>query len=173
MKKILLALAILGGTAFTSFAQTKSEDSGKFSIGVEAGLPLGDAKNNSSAIFGGSLKYELPIAPSTWFTISAGYNYFPYKSEIKDDLKALGIDKSGEGFIPVKAGIKYYIENGFFAEGQLGAAFGTSSGSGTAFAYSPGIGYTFDGGFEAGVRYEGWSKNGTISQVGLRLAYRF
>jgi hypothetical protein len=47
-------------------------------------------------------------------------------------------------------------------------------GGGTAFLYAPGIGYMLDGGFEAGVRYEGWSKSdGTISQIALRLAYNF
>ncbi|WP_183563983.1 hypothetical protein [Mucilaginibacter sp. SP1R1] len=167
MKKILLALAIIAGTAFTSFAQTKSGDSGKFSIGFEAGLPVGDAHTFYKSVFGGSLKYELPIAPSTFFTISAGYNSF----QVKDEWKIFG--HNSDGAIPVKAGIKYYFDKGFFAEGQLGAAFSTESGGGTAFVYSPGIGYTFDGGFEAGVRYEGWSKNGTVSQVGLRVAYRF
>jgi len=167
MKKVLLALAIIAGTAFTTFAQTKSGDSGKFSIGLEGGLPLGNTKDFYNYVIGGSLKYELPIAPSTWFTISAGYNSFHPKKVWKD------LGGESVGFVPVKVGVKYYIENGFFAEGQLGAAFGTKSGYGTAFAYSPGIGYTFDGGFEAGVRYEGWSKNGTTSQIGLRLAYRF
>ena len=168
MKKVLLALAIIAGTAFTTFAQTKSGDSGKFSIGVEGGLPLGNIKNGYNFVLGGSVKYELPIAASTWFTVSAGYNSFHPKSEFKD----LGAESIG--FVPVKVGIKYYLEQGFFAEGQVGAAFGTKSGTGTAFAYSPGVGYTFDGGFEAGVRYEGFSKSGgTISQLGLRLAYRF
>jgi hypothetical protein len=164
MKKILLALFILGATAFSSFAQSK--DGGKFSIGFEAGLPVGDAHHFYNSVLGGSLKYELPIAESTLFTISGGYNSF----KIKD---VFGIDFGSIGAIPVKAGIKYYIQQGFFAEGQVGAAFYTGDADGTAFVYSPGIGYTFDGGFEAGVRYEGWSNHGTISQVGLRVAYRF
>jgi hypothetical protein len=165
MKKIVLALALIAGTAFTTFAQSKS-DGGKFSIGFEAGLPVGNFHNIASSIFGGSLKYELPIAPSTLFTISAGYSSLKYKD-------FLGFDGGSSGFVPVKVGIKYYIENGFFAEGQLGATFATGDGGGTLFAYSPGVGYTFAGGFEAGVRYEGWSKNGTIGQAALRLAYRF
>ena len=41
-----------------------------------------------------------------------------------------------------------------------------------AFAYAPAIG-AFVGGFEVGVRYEGWVKTGTISQVALRVAYSF
>lgn len=169
MRKILLLTTLLASTVFASFAQTsRSKDEGKFSIGLEGGLLVGDASNFYNAAIGASVKYEYPIATSTYFTISAGYTALLTKSALKDE----GF-KSSYGTVPLKAGIKYYIQNGFFAEGQLGAAFYTESGGGTAFAYSPGIGYTFDGGFEAGVRYEAWSKNGTTSQVALRLAYRF
>ena len=82
--------------------------------------------------------------------------------------------KSSFGFVPLKVGVKYYFDQGFFGEGQVGAAISTQSGGGTAFAYAPGIGYSFPGGFEAGVRYEGWSKDGgTTSQANLRLAFNF
>ncbi|RYY35626.1 MAG: hypothetical protein EOP46_09375 [Sphingobacteriaceae bacterium] len=170
MKKILLALVILGSTAFAASAQTT--EAGKFSIGVEAGLPLGDAADVYSFGIGGSLKYELPVTEQFAVSLSAGYTNFMYKSEIKDL-----IDKSGEGFIPVKAGAKYYFSGtfteGFFGEAQLGATFGTADGAGTAFTYAPGVGYSFNNGLEAGVRYEAWSNDGTFNQLGLRLAYRF
>lgn len=169
MKKILLAIALLSG-ATSSFAQTTSttKDGGKFSIGVEAGLPVGAVSDISNFAIGGSLKYEYPVATNTLISISGGYTNFLYKSDIKDLT-----GKSGEGFIPVKAGLKYYFNQGFFGEGQVGAVFSAESGGGTAFAYAPGIGYSFKGGFEAGVRYEGWSKNGTVSQLAVRLAYSF
>jgi hypothetical protein len=165
MKKVLLLLTVICGLSVSSFAQ--SSNGGKFSVGLEAGLPLGDAHQVYKAIIGGSLKYEHPVATNTFVTLSAGYNSFLTKSEWKPFLG------SSNGAIPVKAGLKYYFNEGFFGEGQLGAAFSTENGGGTAFVYAPGIGYTFGGGFEAGVRYEGWSNNGTISQAGLRLAYRF
>jgi len=170
MKKILLVAAILCGAAAGSFAQTSTptQGSGKFSIGVEAGLPVGSTSDYSNFAIGGSLKYELPVAATTFVSLSAGYTDLLYKS----DLKA-AIGKSGAGFIPVKAGLKYYFNEGFYGEGQVGAVFSTESGGGTAFAYAPGIGYSFSGGFDAGVRYEGWSHDGTVSQVALRLAYRF
>ncbi|WP_428330198.1 outer membrane beta-barrel protein [Mucilaginibacter sp.] len=168
MKKFLLALAVLGATAISSFAQTTS-GTGKFSIGVDAALPLGTASDVYSSGFGISLKYEVPIAINTDVTFSGGYEAFIVKSDVKN---AFGT-KSSYGFVPIKAGLKYYFNQGFFGEAQLGAAFSTESGGGTAFAYSPGIGYTFTSGFEAGVRYEGWSKDGTFDQVALRLAYRF
>ncbi|MEO3404387.1 outer membrane beta-barrel protein [Mucilaginibacter sp. CAU 1740] len=168
MKKLLLCLAFLGFTAIAANAQSAKSDGGKFSIGVDAGLPVGDSHKVSNFAIGGSLKYDHPIADQLFLTGSAGYTRFLYKSEIKDF-----IGKSGAGFIPVKAGLKYYFDDAFFAEGQLGAVFSTESGGGTGFAYAPGIGYSFAGGLEAGVRYEGWSKDGTTSQVALRVAFRF
>lgn len=167
MKKILLALFVLGVTACGSFAQSKSSDAARFSIGVDPGLPIGDASNAYSFAIGGSLKYDMPIATGTFFNLSAGYTAFM----TKDALKQLGA-KSSYGFVPLKAGLKYYFTGeGFYGEAQLGAAFSTESGGGTAFAYAPGIGYTVDGGFDIGVRYEAWSHDGTVSQVALRLSY--
>ncbi|RYD84279.1 MAG: hypothetical protein EOP54_32465, partial [Sphingobacteriales bacterium] len=144
---------------------------GKFSIGVEAGLPVGDASNVSNFVIGGSLKYDHPIADQLFVTGSAGYNKFLYKSQFSN---------AGSFYaIPVKVGIKSYFGEGFYGEAQLGAAFvtqtvpGFGSASTTAFAYSPGIGYAFSPNVDLGIRYEGWSKNGTTSQVAARLAYSF
>jgi hypothetical protein len=175
MKKLLLTLALAGGAVFSSLAQSTTttpsspaSSGAKFSIGAEAGLPIGDVSNAYSAVLGGSVKFELPTVSHAFFTISAGYNAFLLKSE----LKGIGIP-STSGFIPVKAGAKYYTEGNLFLEGQLGIVFSTESGGGHAFAWSPGIGYSFNGGFELGARYEGWTNGSTISQVGLRVAYRF
>jgi hypothetical protein len=170
MKKLLLVLAVLGGTAVSCFAQS-SGGTAKFSIGVDAAIPTGTSSDIYNAGFGGSIKYEAPAATNLYVTVSAGYEAFMVKSE----FTSLGI-KSSYGFVPLKAGLKYYFMEdgtGFFGEAQIGAAISTESGGGTAFAYAPGLGYTVDGGFEAGVRYEGWSKDGTFGQFALRLAYRF
>jgi hypothetical protein len=172
MKKFLLALVLLSGAAFSSFAQT-SKEGGKFSIGLEAGLPVGSYKDVSSFVIGGSLKYDHPIAENTFVTGSAGYNKFISKSDFKD----IGYSFYG---IPVKVGVKYFFAESFYGEAQLGAAFtrasadNTPSSSKTAFAYAPGIGYSFGGGVDLGVRYEGWAiSGGTISQIAARLAYSF
>ena len=171
MKKFLLALVLLSGAAFSSFAQSSSS-TGKFSIGLEAGLPIGDIKDAGGKLFiGGSLKYDHPIAAGTFITGSAGYTSLSFKEVT---IPGIGTVKPGSvGFVPVKVGVKYFLADSFYGEAQVGAAFGTESGSGTAFAYSPGIGYAFGGGLDLGVRYEAWSKNGTISQVAARLAYSF
>ena len=166
MKKILLTLAVLGGVVFSSFAQSKSDGGGKFSIGLEAGLPVGNASNFYNFVIGGSLKYAQPIATDVAFTISAGYSSFMGKTISGSKIQAAG-------FVPVKAGIKYNFVESFYGEAQLGAAFATQSGGGTAFVYAPGVGYNFGGGVDLGVRYEGWAHSGTVSQVAARLAYSF
>jgi hypothetical protein len=173
MKKILLTLAVIGAATFSSFAQTtattssKVNEGGKFSIGIDGALSTGAASNFYSFGIGGSIKYEAPTALNTFFTISGGYESFLYKSE----FKVPGYS-SADGFVPLKAGIKHYFNDGFFGEAQAGISIYTGTGSFTSFAYSPGIGYSFNGGFEAGVRYEAWVKDGTMGQVALRLAYR-
>lgn len=162
MKKILLTMTVIGMSLIHSYAQTSpAKNSGKFSIGLDAGLPIGSASDYSNFAIGGDLKYALPAATNFDVSLSAGYSAFLGKDGAPS-LKA----------IPVKAGGRYNFSGGFFTEAQLGAAF-VQDGGGTAFVYAPGIGYAFGGGLEAGVRYEGWSKNGTVSQVALRIAYSF
>jgi len=161
MKKFLLALVVLSGVAFSGFAQKAAEKTSKFSIGVDAGIPVGNARNVYNLGIGGSLKYDMSLSKEAAFTVSAGYT-------------SLMVKGGGSlGYVPLKAGLKYYFADSFYGEGQLGAAFSTSSGGGTSFVYAPGIGYNFGGGVDLGVRYEAWSHNGTISQVAARLALSF
>jgi hypothetical protein len=173
MKKVLFTIAVLAAATLGSFAQTASTSTsvttgGKFSIGAEGGLPLGDASDAFSAVAGASIKYEVPIATNTYFTISGGYNAYFTKSTLTDmDVP------SSFGFVPLKAGIKYYSEGGFFLEGQIGIVISTEKYGSNLFVYAPGIGYSFNGGFEAGIRFEGWKNEGSVNQLGLRLAYRF
>lgn len=169
MKKLFLAFLLLAGTTCSVKAQTKkTSGAGKFSIGVDAAVPTGITSVVYNMGIGGSIKYELPIATDLYFTISAGYEAFLVKRE----FKVPGLSSS-DGFIPLKAGIKYYFKNGLFAEAQAGVSIYAGKESFTSFLYSPGIGYSFAGGFEAGVRYEAWVKSGTMGQVALRAAFRF
>ncbi len=163
MKKVLLATMLFVGIAVSGFAQKSGSN---LSVGLEAGLPVGTAKNAYNLAIGGSLKYEAPIATGTSFTLTAGYTSFQGKT-------IAGFKVPAAGFIPVKAGIKYFLADAFYGEAQLGAAFSTQSGGGTAFAYSPGVGYKFSDVIDLGVRYEAWSNNGTVGQIGARLGFTF
>ncbi|MES2378992.1 MAG: hypothetical protein V4553_20535 [Bacteroidota bacterium] len=172
MKKVLLILALIGGTTLTTLAQKTAGN--KFDIGLELGKTTGSFSNVVDFAVGASLKYNYSIADDLVLTGSAGYTYLPYSDDFKTATLGFGVASSGEGFIPLKAGVKYFFNKTIYGEGQLGAAISTNSGGGTAFAYAPGIGAAFGGGADIAIRYEGWSKSGnTISQIALRIAYSF
>ncbi|TKC65346.1 hypothetical protein FBD94_01975 [Pedobacter hiemivivus] len=170
MKKLLLLTAVAGLFAFTSVnAQTKTP---RLSIGAEFAFPMGDYGDVFNLGYGGSLQYQHPVAANLLITGSAGYTNFQTK-------EILGV-KENAGYIPVKAGARYYFGEYFFGSAEIGAAFGTKDGAGTKFAYSPGVGVDFpvsdSGSIELGARYEGWTKGDHLvapSFIGLRLAYNF
>jgi len=172
MRKLLLVAVLIVSAASASFAQTsKSSSSGKFSIGVDPGIPVGSVSDASSFAIGGDIKYSLPAATNFDVSLSAGYSVFIGKTI---DFGGQSVKLSNLKAIPVKLGGRYNFNGatGFFGEFGVGAAF-IQDGGGTAFVYAPGIGYAADGGFEIGARYEGWSKNGSIGQIGFRVAYSF
>jgi hypothetical protein len=173
MKKVFFILA-LTAASFAGFAQ----DGGKalrFSVGVEAGLPVGDWSDYTSFAIGGSVQGDYFVAPDLALTLNAGYLSLSPKT-----ITVAGVSYKGEstGIIPVMAGIRYFFSPNFYGSAQLGAAFGTESGAGTAFAYAPGIGYKFTDNFDAMVKYQGFSSkvddvSVSNSLIGLRVAYTF
>lgn len=170
MKKLFLLTAVAGLFAFSNVnAQTKSP---KLSLGAEFAFPMGDFGDVFNLGYGGSLQYQHPVAENLLVTGSAGFTNF--------QTKEIAGTKMNSGFIPVKVGARYYFGEYFFGAAEVGAAFGTKDGSGTRFAYTPGIGVDFPvsdtGSIELGARYEGWSKGDALvapSFIGLRLAYNF
>ncbi|HEY0056846.1 MAG TPA: outer membrane beta-barrel protein [Pedobacter sp.] len=178
MKKILL-VAALAVVAFSASAQTEGKGRTRFSVGLEAGLPIGDAGDFYSFGIGGAAKAEIPVASKAFATVSAGYTSLSYSDETKTFIKAFfGSDEKAEGFVPLKAGLKYFFGKNFYGAGELGAAIGTAKGAETAFAWAPGIGISYPvsdrNDIDAGVRYESWSKDGnSINQIGFHVALKF
>jgi hypothetical protein len=147
-------------------AQTK-EPSGdsrdtRLGIGLSLGLPTDDAFNIA---VGGDLRLQKDFYSNVSGLLSLGYTNF----SVKDDLGGGSV-----GYVPLKAGIKVFPMARFYISGEVGAAFGTDDGQGTAFVYAPGIGLGFNNGIDLGLRYEGFSQNGgNLGQVALRIAYGF
>ncbi len=175
MKKLMFTgavlLLVLSAGAQSRSTKVSNSAGTQFSLGVEAGLPVGQypkgtGDNQLSHIVGASLQLENHVASDLGLTLNAGYLNYAYK-------KNYGGGSSG--FIPVLAGLKYYFSpGGVFAHGQLGAAFGTSALQGTSFMYSPGIGINISQNLDAEVKYSGISnKAATLGSVGIRLAYNF
>jgi len=177
MKRVLLLTVIAGTFAFSNVSAQKKDPamSGqKLGIGVDFGLPTGDLNKGYKLGIGGSLLFQTPVAQNLNFTASAGYLSFTGKEFTSPGIGTYKVQSYAA--IPVKAGLRYFLAENIFVGGELGAAFGTSSGAGTSFVYAPNLGVEFPvadkSTIELGARYESWSK-GPARFVGFRLAYNF
>jgi hypothetical protein len=173
MKKILLLTIILFGAAAGSFAQTQSFP--QLSIGPEAGLPSGLDQEAYNTVIGASLKFDIPVKTSPLHVVfTTGYEDFIVKSIYKDTI-------ANAQYIPVEAGLKYFIDPNVYFEADAGASFNVNTnytGGGAAFIYAPSLGIAVPlsakNGLDFNVRYEARVEDGgSIKQVALRVAYSF
>ncbi len=175
MKYFLLFVIILSGT-ISCFAQTTPKD--QLSIGPEYGLAAGQISSNYATVLGASVKFELPVSASQFnVTITGGITNYLVKLDYHGVLPLSSIL-----YFPVELGGKYYFSKIAYVEGDAGVSFNANqyyTGSKTAFIYAPIIGVTaptnkHKAAIDLGLRYEGRVENGvTVSQLALRLAYRF
>lgn len=186
-KNLITKLCVVALATFLStsaFAQN-----GRFSVGAELGLPMGDFGDATSLGFGGSLRYEHPLGDNMGLTLTAGYLMFSGK-------EIAGFELGDWGMIPAQVGIKYYFteqQEGFYGMLELGihsvsykaqipTGFDLTTGaityseetiSDTNLSYAPEIGYHLAN-VDLGLRYQLISTEGsTTSYLGVRLAYVF
>lgn len=168
MKKILIIAVLATGLMSNAFAQ---KDGLKFSAGPEIGFAIGDFSSTHSLGIGASGQLEFGLQDKLNFTATAGVMNFSGKDRSSTEKN------QGYTVIPIRAGVKYFLTTGIYAGAQLGAAFLTGYGDGTAFSYSPQVGYEFktknDKSVDATFKYEGFSKNGSLGALAFRLAYVF
>lgn len=169
MKKLIFA-ALFAVASTGAFAQDNSSNL-RFSLGLEAGLPIGDFGDAFSFGIGGSAQANYWLDESLAITGNAGYMSFSGK---ETTVAGISFKPKALGVIPVLAGIEYNFTPQVFASAQLGISFLSGSGDGSAFTYAPGIGFRLGENVSALVKYQAMSKNSvTNSHVGLRLAYSF
>jgi hypothetical protein len=168
MKKTMVCMMVALGTSFLAMAQTDSKF--KFSFGPELSLATGAFSDTHSFGIGASVQAEVLLQEHLYGTATFGlisYNGKSYGS---------GTKFKGETFLPLRVGAKYFLSGGVYGALQAGVAF-LNNGGGTAFAYSPQLGYEFktktDKAIDASFKYDGYSKNGTLGAVGVRIAYIF
>jgi hypothetical protein len=173
-------------TPTTTSTSTTTPGGIRYSIGVDAGIPVGNFKDNYKWNLGGSVQADIPVLSNQLFvTVNAGYNNIFGKKDIGG---VAGLDQPAFHLIPVKAGLKYFVIPNFYVQGEAGAAFllnkkDVGVDKSTAFVYAPQIGVQFpvsaSSFIDAGIRYEATTKYATgvdaskVSFIGLRVAYGF
>lgn len=172
MKKIFILAIAVFFTLNNTHAQTNGRES-KIGIGLDVALPVGDFSNTADYGIGASLLYQKPITRNLSITGNVGYLRF-HGPAVFSNIKYK------QGFVPIKAGIRFFLVPHVFATGELGISISTANGygSGTSFTYTPGLGTTFPVGktgmLDITARYENWSRStGTLSFLGLRAGYNF
>ncbi|HUS02402.1 MAG TPA: hypothetical protein VMY77_11780 [Chitinophagaceae bacterium] len=160
MKKLLIAIVAVIITVTSVNAQNNSS----FSLGAELALPVGLFGDVYSFGYGASGQGNFGIGTNAAITAYAGYINYSLKSTY---------GSGSQGHIPVLGGVEFGFSPAVFGSAQLGLTFYTKGG-GSAFTYSPGIGFRLSKNFSALLKYVGQSKAGaTSSAVGLRVAYAF
>lgn len=90
--------------------------SGRFSGGLELGLPVGDYADFNSLGIGVSARYEYSVEDKISIMATAGFQSFSAK-------EFGGLKPDATTIIPVQIGGKYYFNeawNGFYAGAELG-----------------------------------------------------
>ena len=196
MKKSLLLLLVLFGTVFGVYAQDY-EPTPAISAGFSIGATVGPHSGEFPVASGVHVKLELPIANQLSFMATIGYTgyisgngYNAYTDTYGDSYT------SGElvNFVPITGGLRYYVANKLFVQGDVGASFNINNGnvytnSKTALLASPSIGYAvtfgstrmgldlslaYDARFESnnGINADGYN-TGSYNSVVFKLAFRY
>lgn len=168
MKKIIASILVMIGA--TSIATAQFDSKFKVSLGPELSFASGAFSNTHSFGIGGTIQTEVLLQDHLYGTATFGIISYNGKSN------GAGTKYKGQTFLPLRVGAKYFLSGGVYGALQMGVAF-LNNGGGTAFAYSPQLGYEFktktDKAVDASFKYDGYSKNGTLGALGIRVAYIF
>lgn len=133
-----------------------------FGLGSILGIPAKDLSGISIGVgIDGLVQYG--VSPNFSLTADVGY----LSLFAKNNVGSLDI-------VPFRIGARYFATPSF----NIGAKAGVGLISGelnnvTATAYSVGAGYYLSPKIDVGASYDGYSKDGSFSVVGIRLGYTF
>lgn len=184
----LMAIAIAALAIFFTTnvkAQSVKPDGWRLGVGIDGGVPTGNANSISSFELGGTARLQYGLSNNFALTLTSGYyNFFgkTYNVNIVDPITntvtTTSIKGGSLGMIPVKAGIKAFFTPSFYFGAEAGAGFEVhepiaGDTKDTKLILSPGIGYASKS-WEVSARYENFSGQGNnYGLVGLRIAYGF
>lgn len=161
MKKVILYIFFVAAN-FCSIAQNGSEYNRGFTL--SGGITLAVPSSNLplwSVGLGADLLAQYALTEKFALTGDAGYtNLFGRK-----DIKSYHI-------VPVRIGAKYFTNRLYFAaKAGIGFLKVKDIDGATAVAYSLGGGYMLNKKTDLGLAYDGYSKNGTIGLIAVRIGF--
>jgi hypothetical protein len=141
MKKAVALSCLLAGTALSAFAQDNSstpvnqeitKKNSWLKVGLNAGMPIGDASKISSFNAGLDVSGQFMATRHFGIGIASGYNHYFGKDPVSDF-----------GAVPVNLLLRYYMQpQGFFAGLDGGYSFLTNmTGVDGGFTIKPQLGY--------------------------------
>ncbi len=150
-------------------AQTTPSSAFRFGIGLEAGVPTGNASNVSNFSLGGTARLQYGVTNDLALTLTSGY-YNMFGKQLPAPLTGRYGDV---GIVPLKAGIKAFFSPSLYFGAEVGAGFETNAGGSTKFIASPGIGWA-NKSWDVSARYENFSgQSNNYGLAALRVAYGF
>lgn len=184
---LLFAFAFL---VLTASAQKTFPEKTQFSIGADVGYLTGGLQNTHKFILGATAQVGITVAKPLQLVVNAGFLNFFGKTVYYTDLQdapSYAVSTSIQ-VLPVKAGLRYFLEPNFYLQGDAGVAFILNNNDANfsrsnAFTYSPQMGVLLPAGgknfVDIAFRYEATGKFDSsfdaskYSFLGLRVAYGF
>jgi len=168
------AAAIFFATNVNAQTTTTAPNPWRFGIGLEAGIPTGNANNISNFELGGTARLQYDASDHFAWTLTSGYyNMFGKDVTVITPAGPVTAQAASLGIVPVKLGIKAFFAPKFYFGAEAGAGFETVSEGNTKLILSPTLGFA-NRTWDVGVRYENFSGQGnSYGLAGLRIAYAF
>lgn len=163
--KKITTLFILSLLLIHAQAQKKQADVNgfKFSAGLTFAVPSSNLPLWSVGA-GADLLMQYGITHDFALTGDAGFTNLFGRRDIKNYT-----------IVPIRVGARFFATQKFYLAAKTGVGFLKVKGieGATALAYAVGGGYVAAEKLDIGLSYDGYSKNGTIGLVALRIGYFF
>lgn len=168
------AAAIFFTTSVKAQTTATAPNPWRFGIGLETGLPTGNAHDFSNFELGGTARLQYDASAHFAWTLTSGYyNLFGKDVTVVTPGGTVTGQAANLGIVPVKLGFKAFFADNLYFGAEAGAGFETVSEGNTKLILSPALGFA-DKTWDIGLRYENFSGQGNnYGLVGLRLAYAF
>ncbi len=167
--KYLFLIAI-----FTMVFSINAQDRSNFKVGLNAGLPVGDASDVSSFSIGLDVVYHWGVSELLDVGLATGFtNAFGETETITDGAFEIETGFEDFQFLPVAASFRVYPTFSFKLGADVGYAIGINEGNEGGFYYRPLVGYNITGNTELNISYTAVDNNGTFGVATLGILFLF